>query len=338
MSEHSKIEWTDHTFNPWSGCVKVSPACKNCYAAALPPAYRRNAVWGAHTDRMPASDSYWAQPLAWDRKARKEGVRRRVFCASTADVFEDRADLDPLRERLWDLIQKTPNLDWLLLTKRPEVMFNWSQSHPWPSNAWAGTTVESQEWAGRRIPWLLKVPAQIRFVSCEPLLGEIKLDHMDVEKHPASVGLAGRMSAYWINCLTGQNTDMGRPCPDVPRLSWVIAGGESGPNARPSHPDWFRSLRDQCREAGVPFLFKQNGEWISRSQPQSVGHLSIGTDGWGVLTVKGEFLPQTTTWNGRDETEEGSNRDAPMKRIGKVNAGRLLDGIEHNEFPNTKES
>ena len=159
MSENSKIEWTDHTFNPWSGCVKVSPACQHCYAAALPPAYRRNAVWGAHTDRMPASDSYWAQPLAWDRKARKEGVRRRVFCASTADVFEDRADLDPLRERLWDLIQKTPNLDWLLLTKRPEVMFKWSQSHPWPVNAWAGTTVESQDWADRRIPWLLRVPA-----------------------------------------------------------------------------------------------------------------------------------------------------------------------------------
>ncbi len=322
MSEHSKIEWTDHTFNPWSGCVKVSPACKHCYAAALPPAYRRHAVWGAHTDRMPASDSYWAQPLAWDRKARKEGVRRRVFCASTADVFEDRADLDPLRERLWDLIQKTPNLDWLLLTKRPEVMFKWSQSHLWPINAWAGTTVESQEWADRRIPWLLKVPAQIRFLSCEPLLGAIDL------------------SGYLTRPQWGEVNEHGtRPYQIVPRndlIQWLIAGGESGPNARPSHPDWFRSLRDQCREAGVPFLFKQNGEWISRSQPQSVGHLSIGTDGWGVLTVKGEFLPQTTTWNGRDETEEGSNRDAPMKRIGKATAGRLLDGVEHNEFPGVK--
>jgi len=315
MSENSKIEWTDHTFNPWSGCVKVSPACQHCYAAALPPAYRRNAVWGAHTDRMPASDSYWAQPLAWDRKARKEGVRRRVFCASTADVFEDRADLDPLRERLWDLIQKTPNLDWLLLTKRPEVMFKWSQSHSWPVNAWAGCTVESQEWADRRIPYLLRVPAQIRFLSCEPLLGAIDLS-MALETFAGVDAMLQRV-----------------PAP----VSWVIGGGESGPNARPSHPDWFRSLRDQCREAGVPFHFKQHGEWIATSQTQSVGHIQTPPNAFGVLTVEGEYIATATTWNGRNETDDGSNREAQMKRIGKVNAGRLLDGVEHNEFPKAEQ-
>ena len=308
MSEHSKIEWTDHTFNPWSGCVKVSPACKYCYAAALPPAYRRHAVWGARTDRMPASDSYWAQPLAWDRKARKAGVRARVFCASTADVFEDRDDLDPLRERLWDLIQKTPNLDWLLLTKRPEVMFCWSEYYPWPSNAWAGTTVESQEWADRRIPWLLKVPAQIRFVSVEPMLGAVDLTSINYDN-----GICE------INSLTGDH-GVYRPLQgrSEARLSWVIAGGESGPNARPSHPDWFRSLRDQCREAGVPFLFKQNGEWVQMSQSTNQG-----------LWV----LPNGTTkrhWIG----DPGPS--AYMVKVGKANAGRLLDGIEHNEFPEVK--
>lgn len=284
MSENSKIEWTDHTFNPWSGCVKVSPACKHCYAAALPPAYRRHAQWGAHTDRMPASDSYWAQPLAWDRKARKEGVRRRVFCASTADVFEDRADLDPLRERLWDLIQKTPNLDWLLLTKRPEVMFKWSQSHPWPVNAWAGTTVESQEWADRRIPALLRVPAPVRFLSCEPLLGAVVLQGL-------APGESMQTDLYreWLT-VTGPSS---YPYRENGGIHWVIAGGESGPGARPPHPDWFRGLRDQCREARVPFHFKQWGEFAP-----------VG-DGFGVN----------------------------VQRVGKSAAGRLLDGVEHNEFP-----
>lgn len=312
MSEHSKIEWTDHTFNPWSGCVKVSPACQHCYAAALPPAYRRHAVWGARTDRMPASDSYWAQPLAWDRKARKAGVRARVFCASTADVFEDRDDLDPLRERLWDLIQKTPNLDWLLLTKRPEIMFYWSEYYPWPSNAWAGTTVESQEWADRRIPWLLKVPAQIRFLSVEPMLGAVDLS---VCTNRSGIELDSEGAPHF-NPLKGFTFfNSGDHGVRIPRLSWLICGGESGPNARPSHPDWFRSLRDQCREAGVPFLFKQNGEWVQKSQSTNQG-----------LWV----LPDGTTkrhWIG----DPGPS--AYMVKVGKSAAGRLLDGVEHNEFP-----
>lgn len=317
MSENSKIEWTDHTFNPWSGCAKVSPACKNCYAAALPPAYRRHAQWGAHTDRMPASDSYWAQPLAWDRKARKSGERRRVFCASTADVFEDRADLDPLRERLWDLIQKTPNLDWLLLTKRPEVMFKWSQSHPWPVNAWAGTTVESQEWADRRIPYLLKVPAQIRFLSCEPLLGAIDL------------------SGYLTRPQWGEVNENGtRPYQIVPRndlIQWLICGGESGPNARPSHPDWFRSLRDQCREADVPFLFKQWGEWVPNPHSLARYHSALENE---QARPQVQFVGSdgATSW----ATRTSMPHACPVAKVGKHAAGRLLDDVEHNEFPEVK--
>jgi protein gp37 len=121
----TKISWAHYTMNPWSGCAKVSPACANCYAATLPPSMRRGAVWGADTARIPASESYWQGPIAWDRKAAKAGERHRVFCASTADVFEARPDLDEARLRLFKLIEATPNLDWLLLTKRPDHMAEW---------------------------------------------------------------------------------------------------------------------------------------------------------------------------------------------------------------------
>ncbi len=230
-----------------------------------------------------------------------------------ADVFEDRADLDPLRERLWDLIQKTPNLDWLLLTKRPDVMFKWSQSHPWPVNAWAGCTVESQEWADRRIPYLLKVPAQILFLSVEPMLGEVDLS---VCTNRSGIELDSEDAPHF-NPLKGftffNGGDHGAR---IPRLSWLIAGGESGPNARPSHPDWFRSLRDQCREAGVPFHFKQHGEWWAYNRaafPSAQEWVTYREQ----LRCPTESFPDGTT----------------VYRIGKSASGRLLDGVEHNEFP-----
>ena len=227
----TKIEWTavdgheGYTFNPWSGCSKISAGCAHCYAANLPPGMRRGAKWGPNADRIPAAESGWAEPRAWNRKAQKLGVRLRVFCASTADVFEDRADLDPWRERLWQLINDTPHLDWLLLTKRPHVMAAWAKTHPWPVNAWAGTSVEDQSAADIRIPDLLTVPARVRFLSCEPLLGEVNIT------------------------------------PYLSRLQWVIVGGESGHKARPMRPKWAYNLATQCQEAKVPFFFKQWGEW-----------------------------------------------------------------------------
>lgn len=254
MSQNSKIEWTDHTFNPWWGCAKVSPACKNCYAERLADRFGKG-EWTPDGARAAASEATWATPQKWNRDAAKTGVRARVFCASMADVFEDRADLDPLRERLWALITATPHLDWLLLTKRPDVMACWAETHPWPVNAWAGATVEDQRRADERIPALLRVPARVRFLSCEPLLGGLDLDPSGIH--------------------------------------WVIAGGESGPGARPSHPDWFRSLRDQCTAADVPFHFKQ----------------------WG------EFAPS------------GDGFGTNVRRVGKHAAGRLLDGVEHNDYP-----
>jgi protein gp37 len=227
MAKNSKIEWTHHTFNPWWGCVKISPACKYCYAEAWA---RRvgNDVWGANAPRRFFSDSHWKQPLKWNEEAERDGERRRVFCASMADVFEDRRDLDPWRARLWELIDETPSLDWLLLTKRPECigdMVPWGIR--WPSNVWLGTTAEDQASADDRIPALTAYKAAVLFVSCEPLLGPL-----DLRK--------------WLK-------------PGM--LHWVIAGGESGAKARPMSPAWPRSLRDQCVHAGVAFHFKQWGHW-----------------------------------------------------------------------------
>lgn len=222
MSANTEIEWADHTFNPWSGCSKVSAGCAHCYAAALPPKMRRHALWGPDARRVPATDEYWRQPLTWDRAAAREGVRARVFCASTADVFEDRGDLDPWRIRLWKVIDQTPHLDWLLLTKRPQRMAGWAAEHGWPENAWAGVSVENQAAADERQPWLAKVPARVRFLSCEPLLG---------------------------------------PVVPLGRVDWIIVGGESGPSARPMRPMWVRRLRTEAAVMGAAFFFKQWGEW-----------------------------------------------------------------------------
>lgn len=227
MAENSRIEWTDHTFNPWWGCTKVSPACDNCYAEAWAKRTGHN-VWGARSERRFLTDFYWKQPIRWNRHAERRGVRERVFCASMADVFEWRSDLRAWRHRLWEVIEATPNLDWLLLTKRPHLvdrLVPWSDD--WPDNVWLGTTVETQRWARKRLPVLSSSPARVKFISCEPLLGRLNLDQ-------------------WFGSGS---------------IDWVITGGESGSHARPSDPMWFYDLRDQCSRHGVAFHFKQWGDW-----------------------------------------------------------------------------
>lgn len=268
MGRDSPIEWTHHTFNPWWGCLKVSPACTHCYAEAW--AKRTgHSVWGSRTRRRFFSENHWQQPLAWDRAAAASGRRSRVFCASMADVFEERAELDPWRDRLWRLIEQTPHLDWLLLTKRIERV---AELLPWknalPSSVWIGTTVESQEWAEKRVPELIKVPATVRFLSCEPLLGKVDL-------------------SPWLG-----------------QLSWVIAGGESGPKSRPSDPAWFRILRDQCVSVGVAFHFKQWGDWFP---------------------VPDEAESRKKTW--------ATGSGELVVRAGKKRAGRVLDGRVWNQLP-----
>lgn len=218
----SAIEWTDHTFNPWWGCEKVSPGCAHCYAETFAKRTGHR-VWGSGAEHRFFGDKHWNEPLRWERAAKDAGMRQRVFCASMADVFEDRRDLDSQRARLWDLIRATPSLDWLLLTKRPENfrMLPWGgYDDPWP-NVWVGTTVEDQERADLRIPLIGVVPAVVRFLSCEPLLGPITLPSSNVH--------------------------------------WVIVGGESGHGARPMWVAWAHSLVEQCRAAGIACFVKQLG-------------------------------------------------------------------------------
>jgi protein gp37 len=224
MGKDSDIQWCHHTFNPWWGCVRVSPGCEHCYAEAFDKRVGR-ADWGVKAPRRFFGEKHWAEPLKWDRAAAAAGDRHRVFCASMSDVFEARLDLAKERLRLWDLIHATTNLDWLLLTKRPEnlmLMLPWGQGgEPWP-NVWVGTTVEDERRAQERIPILRAVPAVVRFLSMEPLL-----------ELPTSLDLTG--------------------------IHWVIAGGESGHRARHFDLAWARSLRDRCKAAGAAFFFKQAG-------------------------------------------------------------------------------
>ena len=251
MGEKTGIQWTDHTFNPWWGCEKVSPACKHCYAETFSKRLGLPLWGGADTARRMASEKTWGEPAKWNRAAEKAGERRRVFCASMADVGEDRRDLDAPRLRLMALIEKTPWLDWLLLTKRPENMqrlFPWLR---WPANVWIGTTVEDQEQADKRIPHLLAIPAAVRFLSVEPMLGEVDLERVVYE----------RMTT--IDALNGLQ---GFPLPHAPgpRVDWVIIGGESGPKARPFDLDECRILVADCADAGVPVFTKQMGERWAR--------------------------------------------------------------------------
>lgn len=239
MGKDSRIEWTHHTFNPWWGCIKVSPACDHCYAESWAKRVGSD-VWGPEASRRFFGDAHWKEPLKWNRDAASEGVRRRVFCASMADVFEQRDDLVAPRKRLLDLIEATPMLDWLLLTKRIHLVKKLlPKGYHLPAHVWIGTTVENQEYARKRIKYLLELETpSVRFVSCEPLLGALDL------------------STYL------------KPGQRGTRIDWVIAGGESGHGARPMDPIWPEQLQAQCAAAGVPFHFKQWGHWAPAENVQ----------------------------------------------------------------------
>lgn len=307
------VEWADFTFNPWIGCQRVSPGCEHCYAESYAKRVghgsTKPALWGPEAERRVTSGANWRQPLRWNNQsaiAMDHGAMDRpvrVFCASLADVFEDRPELAEPRSRLFGLIKATRHLDWLLLTKRPENAERlwraaqeafertddpWGET--WRPNTWLGTTVEDQRRADERIPHLLAVPAAVRFLSCEPLLGPVDLRRWLICSTCGGCGAVTQEHDYASETI-GCHDCMGERSP----INWVIAGGESGPGARPTHPAWARSLRDQCAEAGVPFLFKQWGEWAP------------------AVDVPHE-----------------------MQRWGKKAAGRELDGRTWDEFPEVR--
>lgn len=259
MGDETGIAWTDHTFNPWIGCNKISPGCKHCYAEELVVRGRMQLpVWGpaATTERHLTADSNWRKPMQWHRAAVKAGVRRRVFCASLADVFEDHPSLVPWRERLFALIEQCHGLDWQLLTKRPENLRRflppkWLAS-PLP-HVWLGTTVEDQERANERVPLLMETPAAIRFLSMEPLLEPVSIRRLTTLWHPYPQHVG-----YEVYPLLGTMA-----IPDHDRdsgyIHWVILGGESGKHARACDIQWIKSLIDQCGELRTSVFVKQLG-------------------------------------------------------------------------------
>lgn len=340
MSENTKIEWCDHTFKPWEGYQKVGPGCDHCYAETRHARFAGGATvsWGPGAQRRRTSAANWCKPLAWNAAADAfmagHGHRQRVFCASLADVFDNAVD-PQWRFDLIRLIEQTPNLDWLLLTKRIDNAaamldeavlainhgrWNW-RDNAFP-NVWLGATVVNQAEADRDIPKLLEVPAARRFLSIEPLLGPVNLTRIDIDGHREIHPLMG---------TNGCEDDNGNPVPDLPRIDWVIVGGESGPGSRPTHPFWARDLRDQCAAAGVPFLFKQWGEWLPG------GHYTTE------LAIKDSNPTQSkylcalwtgTTWNfGRFGPDDIHFEAEPMYLVGKKASGRELYGRTHDEFP-----
>ena len=266
MGDTTKIEWAHKTFNGWVGCTKVSPACDHCYAEVWAK-YSGMVKWGPGEPRRMTSPANWRKPLKWQLEAEQTGQRFRVFANSLADVFDGEVSIS-YREKLFGLAPQTPNLDWLFLSKRLHIAQQYMASAvvarlfdqlP-PPNIWIGATVENRKMAELRIPLLRETSAAKRFLSVEPLLEDLG-----------------------VIDLTG--------------IDWVICGGESGKGARPMHPDWARSLRDQCQAAGVPFFFKQWGEWVTELQsPEDITlpgecRLPWAGDETGVFRVS-EFLDQ----------------------------------------------
>lgn len=357
MGADSKIEWCDHTFNPWLGCTRLSPACDHCYAEGWARRTGQAALWDG--ERRWTTPAYWREAHRWNRRAAAAGSRPRVFCASLADVFDNQVP-ERWRDDLWHLIDQTPQLDWLLLTKRPQNIAKmlpgpkigapaWGDG--WP-NVWLGTTVENQEEADRRIPPLLAAPAAVHFLSCEPLLGAVDLEPwlpwpleerevggkpwgcIDCELGDCDDCPAGK--AVWVDHEHGPFDGEGAPSwvhPQRRTLDWVIVGGESGPKARPMHPDWARSLRDQCAAAGVPFFMKQWGEW-GLEEPVVGRHDAFALANDGTLYRMADLaFPDGKR---RGEAIRANHDRAHLHsiyRVGKKTAGRLLDGVEHNGMP-----
>lgn len=249
MSDFTKIEWCDATLNLWWGCTKVSEGCKNCYAEHLADHRHHKGNWGPKGTRTEVK-SWRATLNKISKRAKAENRRLKVFCQSMSDTFEGPETMGGVDSENWRLVMRLqdclmeaiyehPHLDFLILTKRPENVWPYlirnavDEPH---KNIWFGTSVENQATADERIPHLLKIPAAVRFLSCEPLLGPVDLDE-------------------WLYDGYDRELPPNRYLSDA--VHWVICGGESGPNARPMQPNWARSLRDQCQAAGVPFFFKQ---------------------------------------------------------------------------------
>lgn len=323
MADGTHIEWTDATWNPITGCSVVSAGCKHCYAmklagtrlahhpsrAGLTIDTKAGPVW---TGEVRFNKQWLDQPLRWRRP-------RRIFVCAHGDLFHEAVPFDWI-DRVWGVMALAPRHTFQVLTKRPERMLDIvpklaARHRPpdgsrWPlPNVWLGVSVEDQAAADERIPLLLQCPAAVRWISAEPLLGR--------------VDLCEHLGMWWnqtMGCFEGTGMEINRHRDGRPRIGWVVAGGESGPGARPMHPDWARSLRDQCAAAGVAFMFKQWGEHL----PADADECDAGVEPARLVWSDG------TPWAQEDGQRGGV---ALMARVGKKAAGRLLDGVLHNNYP-----
>lgn len=293
MSATTAISWSDSTWSPWEGCTRVSIAttggggCDNCYAERMNRWLRRGENWGPGAPRREYSEAHWAKPVRWSAEAARTGTRRSVF-PSVCDPFDNEVD-EERRMRFFRLIADTPHLTWLLLTKRIGNALKMVDAGMWEHlpHVRLGATIVNRDEMLRDGPKLKAVPAALAFWSYEPALGPL-----------------GKIPRELL--------------PD-----WVIAGGESGPHARPAHPDWFRSLRDQCAAAGVPFHFKQWGEFLPASADEADPTLPD-------VPESRIFWSDGSKWDRFDGQRGGVDMVA---KVGTAAAGRLLDGVEHNGFP-----
>lgn len=328
MSDNTKIEWTEATWNPIRGCSRVSQGCVHCYAEGVA---RRFSGPGKPYEGLINKHGSWSgnitfvehvldQPLRWRRP-------RRIFVNSMSDLFHENVT-DEQIDKIFSVMARAQQHTFQILTKRPERMrvylsdSVWAEIHgpKWPlPNVWLGVSVENQEAANKRIPLLLQTPAAIRFLSCEPLLGQIDL--------------SGFFGMYWNQTMqcwesTGQEFNhlyKGKGHVGKKLIDWVIAGGESGHGARPMHPDWVRSLRDQCRAAGVPFFFKQWGNW----RPLDWDNGPSIHD-WFIVYPDGDVeVPD-------DRFPHAESGEVAMYSRSKKSAGRLLDGRTWDEYPEVR--
>lgn len=347
MSDKTTIEWTDATWNPVTGCTRVSPGCTNCYVDWSPPfriegrhftdkdGQRSHAIGSTtgvrvHPERL-------GQPLRWKKP-------RKVFVNSLSDLFHDDVP-DEYIARVWAVMALAPQHTFQVLTKRHgrmrALLKSWDfrilvhdavtelngaeRDEVWPPpNVWVGVTVEDQKHADLRIPALLGTPAAVRFLSCEPLLGSVDLRLVEYVGEDCR-GCSGLLSPAHE---PGNHLAPG----EWSGIDWVIAGGESGKDARPMHPDWARSLRDQCQSAGVPFLFKQRGEWTWNEPGQFRPPTQPFTDRDAVMHPAG--MVAMTKTNPFNPFERGHPHwETRITRVGKKAAGRDLDGRTWDEYP-----
>lgn len=320
MADKSPIEWTDATWNPIRGCTRVSPGCMNCYAERVAirfsgkgQAYDGLAkITNGHpqwTGKVAFMEKHLADPLKWKEP-------RRIFVNSMSDLFHEGVS-DETLQKIFKVMCEAKRHTFQILTKRPQRMLEflsrWDSMtrdfgplypNTWPQNhVWLGVSVENQKAADERIPLLLQTPAAVRWVSAEPLLGPVDLANFITCQCPGT-------GEHCQSCLSGG-------------LNWLVVGGESGPGARPMHPDWARSLRDQCKAAGVPFFFKQWGEWAPWDAKAS-NRAVIAFD---------DPYPGSTCLYGPHGPCDGVGNKTLVARVGKKAAGRKLDGVEHSEYP-----